>query len=68
MRADGRRELELDENRGDVGDPYPGPSGNTTFHATSTPSSSSYANQNTRVSVTGISASGATMSAVVAVR
>jgi len=68
VQADGRRELELDDNRGDGGDPYPGASGNTTFHAASTPSSSSYANQNTRVSVTGISASGATMSAVVAVR
>ncbi|HVH34296.1 MAG TPA: M6 family metalloprotease domain-containing protein [Tahibacter sp.] len=67
VQADGRRDLELDRNRGDAGDPYPGSGGNTAFNATSTPNSNSYAGQPTCVSVTGISASGATMSATVQV-
>ena len=68
MQADGKRDMELDHNRGDAGDPYPGSSGNTTFNAMSTPNSNSYANQGTCVSVTGISASGPTMSAMVSIQ
>jgi len=68
MQADSKRDMELDRNRGDAGDPYPGSSGNSAFNATSTPSSNSYANQSTCVSVTGISASGPTMSASVSVQ
>lgn len=68
MQADGKRDMELDHNRGDGGDPYPGASGNTAFNASSTPNSKSYANQATCVAVTNISASGATMSAAIAVR
>jgi immune inhibitor A len=67
MQADGKRDLELDHNRGDAGDPYPGSSGNTAFSASSTPNSKSYAGADTCVSVAGISASGGTMSAMVAV-
>lgn len=67
MQADGQRDLELDHNRGDAGDPYPGSTGNTSFTPTSTPNSNSYAGQNTCVSVTRISASGPTMSAMVQV-
>jgi len=68
MQADGQRDMELDNNRGDAGDPYPGNAGNTSFNATSTPNSKSYAGQDTCVSVVGISASGATMTATAAVR
>ena len=65
--ADGKRNLELSQNRGDAGDPYPGSSANTSFNSTSTPNSKSYAGQDTGVSVSAISASGATMTATVSV-
>ncbi len=68
VQADGRRDLELDHNRGDGGDPYPGSSGNTSFNAGSTPSSHSYAGQDTCVSVTAISASGSTILATLQVQ
>ena len=68
MQADGDRDLELDRNRGDGGDPYPGSEGNTAFDALSTPASKSYAGQPTCVAVTAISPSGATMTAKVVVR
>jgi immune inhibitor A len=67
MQADAKRDLELDHNRGDAGDPYPGTAANTSFNASSTPNSNSYANQATCVAVTGVSAAGATMSATVSV-
>lgn len=63
MQADGRRDLELNHNRGDAGDPYPGSTANTSFSATSTPNSHSYAGVDTCVSVTGISVSGPSMTA-----
>jgi len=63
MQADGKRDLEQGNNRGDAGDPYPGTSNNTTFNDSSTPSSKSYAGSNTCVTVTNISASAATMTA-----
>ena len=59
MQADGKRDMEHNVNRGDAGDPYPGSSNNRTFNATSNPSSKSYANSDSCVAVTGISASGA---------
>ena len=67
MQADAKRDLELDHNRGDAGDPYPGSSANTSFTKSSSPNSMSYASQETCVAVTGISASGPTMSATVQV-
>jgi immune inhibitor A len=67
VQADNQRDMELDRNRGDAGDPYPGSSGNTSFTGSSSPNSNSYANQPTCVSVTQISASGPTMTAKVAV-
>ncbi|GAA1769845.1 hypothetical protein GCM10009712_17220 [Pseudarthrobacter sulfonivorans] len=65
--ADGQRNLELNQNRGDGGDPYPGTANNTVFTGSSTPSSNSYGGQTTSVSVTAISASAATMTAKVSV-
>ena len=63
MQADGKRDLEKGNNRGDGGDVYPGSSGNTSFNQNSTPNSKSYGNADTCVSVTNISASGAVMTA-----
>lgn len=67
VQADGKRDLELDHNRGDAGDPYPGSAANTAFNKTSTPNSKSFAGAETCVSVSGISAPGPTMTATVAV-
>ncbi|MBL8926773.1 MAG: M6 family metalloprotease domain-containing protein [Pseudonocardia sp.] len=63
LQADGKRDLELDHNRGDSGDPYPGSSNNTSASATTTPNTKSYAGADTSVSVTSISASGPGMTA-----
>ncbi len=68
MQADGQKHLENNGNRGDPGDCYPGASGNTSFNKTSTPNSLSYAGTDTCVGVTGISASGATMTANISVK
>ena len=68
MQADAKRNLELNQNRGDAGDCWPGSSGNTNFTATSTPNSKSYAGAPTCVAVTGISAAGSTMSATLQVK
>jgi immune inhibitor A len=65
VQADGRRDLEVARNGGDAGDVYPGSSRNRTFDSTSTPSSRSYANQDTCVAIRDISATGASMSASV---
>ena len=67
MQADGQRDLELAQNRGDKGDPYPGSANNTAFSDSSNPNSKSYAGQSTCVAVSGISAPGAVMSANVRV-
>lgn len=40
--ADGLRNLNLDHNRGDAGDPFPGSSNNTTFNCSSNPNSNTY--------------------------
>jgi immune inhibitor A len=67
VQADGQRDLERGRNRGDAGDAYPGTSANTAISPTSTPSSDSYAGQDTAVSITNISTSGPTMTATVSV-
>ncbi|MFE2557890.1 M6 family metalloprotease domain-containing protein [Streptomyces sp. NPDC059352] len=67
VQADNKRNLELNQNRGDDGDPYPGSSGNTTFTSSSAPDSKSHAGAGSCVSVTRISPSAATMTASVAV-
>ncbi|MBN3817313.1 M6 family metalloprotease domain-containing protein [Paraburkholderia sp. Se-20369] len=63
LQADNRRDLELNHNRGDAGDCYPGSSNNTTLNLTSSPNTKSYAGAATCVSVTGISAAGPVMTA-----
>ena len=63
MQADDLRDLELNHNRGDAGDCYPGSALNTAFNGTSSPNSKSYANANTCVGVNAISASGSVMTA-----
>jgi immune inhibitor A len=68
LQADANRDMELDHNRGDAGDPYPGSAANTSMNANSTPNSKSYAAQNTCVAVNNISASGAVMTALVFVK
>jgi immune inhibitor A len=67
LQADAQRDMELNRNRGDGGDPYPGSAGNSSLNANSTPNSKSYAGLSTCVSVTGISASGSSMTATVSV-
>jgi immune inhibitor A len=61
MQADGGRDLERSANRGDPGDAYPGTSNNRTFNAASRPNSKSYSNTASCVAVTGIGASGPSM-------
>lgn len=67
LQADGARDLELDANRGDGGDPYPGSKGNTALTAASSPSTLSYSGQDTGVAVTGVSDSGQTMQVTLSV-
>jgi immune inhibitor A len=67
VQADGSRDLELDVNRGDGGDPYPGWSSNTAFTGSSTPASTGYSGQDSLVAVTEISDSADTMTATVSV-
>ncbi|MEV5540936.1 M6 family metalloprotease domain-containing protein [Saccharopolyspora shandongensis] len=67
VQADNQRDLEWAANRGDAGDPYPGNTGNTAFNAESKPNSQSYAGVPTGVSITDISAPGATMTATASV-
>jgi immune inhibitor A len=67
MQADGRNDLGRAANRGDVGDAYPGTSDNQAFTATSNPSSLSYGNRDTGVSVTEIMQAGPNISARLAV-
>jgi len=61
--ADGQKHLDSNTNRGDVGDPFPGLSGNTSFNNASTPNSRSNAGVATQIGITGISASKVTMTA-----
>jgi immune inhibitor A len=68
MQADGKRDLEHNVNRGDAGDAYPGSSNNRTFNATSNPNSKSYAKADSCVAVTGITASGPSMTMQIQVK
>jgi immune inhibitor A len=67
LQADGARELELDVNRGDGADPFPGWTDNRALTGTTNPNSRSYAGQDTGVVVTEISDSGETMTATLSV-
>lgn len=62
--ADGSRNLNLNLNSGDYSDPFPTDS-NTSFHATSTPNSQTYANADSTVAVTEIKRSGDNITAKV---
>lgn len=68
MQADGKRDLEKGNNRGDAGDPYPGSSNNTSFNKTSTPNSLSYGGMDTCVGVTAIGPPAAIMNARLSVK
>ncbi|MEW5795749.1 MAG: M6 family metalloprotease domain-containing protein [Candidatus Zixiibacteriota bacterium] len=61
--ADGLWELEHANDQGDAADPWPGSLNRTSFNGTSTPSSDGYLTGGSFVGVTGISPSGATMTA-----
>ncbi len=63
LQADGKRDMELNHNRGDVGDPFPGSAGNTSVSPTTAPGTKSYGGQDTSVSVSAISGSSSTMTA-----
>ena len=56
LEADGLDHLKKAANRGDAGDPYPGTSGNVALTHTSTPSTKSYGDLNSFVTITKISA------------
>jgi immune inhibitor A len=68
LQADGHRDLELNHNRGDAGDPYPGSANNRSLTASTSPSTRAYTGQDTCVSITKISDAQPTMTATVAVR
>jgi len=55
MQADGLKDMELNHNRGDAGDSFPGSGNKRKFDNTTTPSSKSYAGSNTCVAVKSIS-------------
>lgn len=55
MQADGNKDMELNHNRGDAGDVFPGSTNNRTFNGSSNPSSKSYAGSSTCVAITNIS-------------
>lgn len=61
VQADGLRDLELDHNRGDAGDPFPGSAGVTAIDGSTNPSTTSFANADTSVGLATISASGDSM-------
>lgn len=68
MQADGKRDMELNHNRGDAGDSYPGSTNNRAFSDSSTPNSKSYAGSNTCVKVSNISDPAAIMHADLSVK
>lgn len=67
VQSDGEQDLEKGNNRGDAGDPFPGSAGKLVFTGTSTPSSMSYGDRETCVSLENISPSGPIMTADVTV-
>jgi len=68
MQADGKKDLELNHNRGDAGDIYPGSSNNRSFDDSSNPNSKSYAGSATCVKVSNISDPGNVMHADLTVK
>lgn len=68
LQGDGKRDLELNRNRGDGGDPYPGTASATSVTSSTTPGTKSYAGADTCVSISSISASDPTMTATLTVR
>jgi immune inhibitor A len=68
VQADGKKDMELNHNRGDAGDTYPGSTNNRKFDSTTTPNSKSYAGANTCVVVKNISDSAAVMHADLSVK
>jgi immune inhibitor A len=68
LEADDRNQLRDGANRGDAGDPYPGSAKNVALTATSKPDTKSYGKLDTCVRITNISASGASMTATLAVK
>ena len=67
VQADDDWDLELDNNLGDAGDPYPGNTNNTSFNKETAPNSKLYNGKGSGVSVTNISTSDATMTATLSV-
>ena len=65
--ADGMDDLVSGNNRGDSGDPYPGSSGNTVLNGSSTPNTHLWSGAASGLSITGISAPSAVMTATVTV-
>ena len=68
LEADGLNHLHDGANRGDPGDPYPGSSKNLALTRESTPSSKSYGDRDTSVTVTNLGATGTNMRARLGVR
>ncbi len=68
MQADGLRNMELNQNRGDGADSFPGTGNKRKFDSTTTPSSKSYAGSNTCVSLKNISDSASVMHADLSVK
>ncbi len=67
VQADGLWDLERNKDSGDTGDPYPGAVRNTSFTGSSSPQSNLHNGGKSGVSVTGISASGGTMTVTLSV-
>lgn len=67
VQADGKRDIELNHNGGDTGDPFPGSAGVVKVDGSTTPSTKSFANADTGVALSAISASGASMTVSVRV-
>jgi immune inhibitor A len=66
VQADGKRDLNLNANRGDATDPYPTAT-NTALAASTTPNSNSYAGAASNVSVTNIARTGDNVTATITV-
>ncbi len=58
VQADGNFDIDKKSNTGDIGDPYPGSTGNTSFSAGSSPASDSYSGGSSITAVTNIVNSG----------
>ena len=68
LEADDRNHLHDGANRGDAGDPYPGSSKNGALTSASSPNAKSYGDLDTCVTITNVSASGASMKARIGVK